>query len=339
VWARALALTLPANAAAAQVATPHSVVCNATGTCTIAGTYTTRGTVAQYQSFVSSEVNGALGVATEVVLPKDANANPFVSLNQIGCWRSGTCEAVGTYTNVNGVTVPFALAEVAGVWTKAALLNLPTNANAYANATLSEIACLSAGSCVAVGTYTTASGAQVPYAISEVGGVWRNGVPITMPAGAATNPSAVLYGFKGVSCFNFAYCAFGGQYVDAAGHYQGFLVNRVAGVWKSATELALPSGALYAGHNGGVVALSCVRAGQCTAATAFVNAGGNYQTMLVAESGGVWAPGKVVTLPGGAPTVGVDGGIYALTCFATGSCEVSGSYLAGSAYQGFTYQS
>ena len=43
-------------------------------------------------------------------------------------------------------------------------------------------------------------------------------------------------------------------------------------MWRPATEMKLPSGALMAGKNGGVVAVSCRSAGNCSAGAAYVDA-------------------------------------------------------------------
>lgn len=335
-WGHGTALVLPTNAATSgQVATPHAISCTGPGNCSVAGTYLVATTGAS-EGFVSSEIHGTWRTAVEVALPAGHNANPFVTLNQLACWKAGYCEGVGTYTDNTGVTHAFVVAQVKSAWHPAQGVSLPNNANAYADATLSEVTCLAGGDCTAVGTYLNIHGVQIPFAVSALAQVWRRGVAITMPAGAATNPSTVLYGFRGVSCATAGTCAFGGQYLDSAGNYQGFLVNRIKGVWQAATELALPAGARYAGHNGGVVAVSCTTAGHCSAAAAYVNAGGNYQTMLVSESGFAWSPGVTVTLPGTASTVGVDGGIYSVQCFTPATCQIEGSYLVGSSdYEGF----
>jgi hypothetical protein len=54
----------------------------------------------------------------------------------------------------------------------------------------------------------------------------------------------------------------------------------------------------------------------------------------------VWQRGTEVTLPSGAGSVGVDGGIYAINCTSATSCVGVGSYLQGTnTYEGFTLDS
>ncbi|MBW4030163.1 MAG: hypothetical protein HIU57_05725, partial [Acidobacteria bacterium] len=140
-----------------------------------------------------------------------------------------------------------------------------------------------------------------------------------------------------VACASTGNCAFGGQYLDKSGKYQGFLDNVVNGVVQRAQMLALPAGALQAGHNGGVVSLSCPQVGTCVAGAAYMNAAHAYVAYLVGETHNVWSPGISVTMPNGSQTVGVAGGIYSVDCFSASSCQVSGSYASSaSRYDGFT---
>jgi hypothetical protein len=101
--------------------------------------------------------------------------------------------------------------------------------------------------------------------------------------------------------------------------------------------LTLPSGAVQAGKNGGVVALSCVSAGNCAAGAAYEDSSGNYQALVVSETNHAWTTSTKITLPAGATTVGQAGGIYALDCQRTGVCDAVGSYETTSGnYLGFT---
>jgi len=147
----------------------------------------------------------------------------------------------------------------------------------------------------------------------------------------------LLYGFNGVDCPSIANCAAGGQYQDKSGNYQGFFVNEVSGHWLAASELSLPAGAVQAGKNGGVVSISCIAAGNCSAGAAYINAGGNYEALTVNEVNNTWTAGIKISLPSGSTTVGEAGGVYAVSCQRTGTCAAVGSYETGSGnYLGFT---
>ena len=154
---------------------------------------------------------------------------------------------------------------------------------------------------------------------------------------AATNPKAFFYGFQDIACATATTCSAGGQYRAHSGLYEGFIADEVNGTWRTASELALPAGATAAGKNGGVVALSCVSAGNCRAGAAYLDAAGHYQGLVVSQVNGRWSTGSTLVLPGGATSVGVAGGVYALVCHRDNWCTATGSYLAGgSTYEGFS---
>jgi len=67
-------------------------------------------------------------------------------------------------------------------------------------------------------------------------------------------------------------CSAGGQYLVGTSTYEGFFINEVKGTWQSATEMALPAERRWPGENGGVVAVSCRSAGNCSAGAAYLDA-------------------------------------------------------------------
>jgi len=339
-WGRAAEVALPTNAgSAAQNALVRSVVCSSAKNCSAVGTYFDAKTPANSLGFDLSEVNGTWKVAQEISFSSTPNANPFLTIGQIACTSTGNCTGVGSFIDANGVSQGLLVNQVKGVWSPGVALTLPANASAYADASLSEVAC-SSGACTVFGTYLTNTGALEALSASNVGGTWGRASEITMPAGAPVNPHVFLYGFLGISCANARNCAAGGQYRDASGLYQGFLVSEVNGTWTSAVEVSLPVGAQSMGANGGVVSLSCPISGDCRAGAAYLDASKNYQALTVTEVNGAWQRGAKVTLPGGASMVGVAGGIYGLVCSSVSACTATGSYLKNATiYEGFTLNS
>jgi hypothetical protein len=287
--------------------------------------------------YAVNEVDGVWRDATQITLPLGANANPMVTLGQVACASVGNCSAVGSYIDANSVTHGLIDNEVAGKWLPATSLVLPGDASAYPVASLSSLACSPADNCAAIGTYENANGQAQGIAVTETSGTWGRAVALKMPVGAAANPHVFLYGYGGISCRTATNCSAGGQYRDSRGDYQGFLVNEVHGVWRDATSLALPGGAQQSGKNGGVVGVSCAAPGDCSAGAAYLDASGNYQALVVNEVAGKWRTGVKITLPLGATSVGVDGGVYGVICQKSGACVATGSFLKGTtAYQGFT---
>jgi hypothetical protein len=214
---------------------------------------------------------------------------------------------------------------------------LPGDASAFPSAALSEVACVSTDNCTALGTFTNAAGDAEGMTVTERNATWARALTMAMPGGAAPNPHTFFYGYGGIACPSIGNCSAGGQYLVGTSSYEGFFINEVDGTWHAATEMAMPAGAQMAGKNGGVVAVSCRSAGNCSAGAAYVDGSSAYQALVVNEVAGQWRTGQKVTLPTGDNTVGVDGGVYGLICHATGPCTATGSYLKTlTNYEGFT---
>jgi len=338
-WRAATRASLPANAlVTGQSSMLRAVACASAGYCSAVGTYIDGASPNPHtQGFALDEVRGVWRRVAELRVPADANINPFVNLSQLACAANGNCTTIGTYIDANNATHGLIVNEVRGVWLTGVALTLPGNANAYPNATLSSLACPGIAQCTAIGSYINVNGDTEGLSVSEVSGRWSRAVAMKMPVGAAANPHAFFYGFGGISCATVNNCATGGQYRDSAGSYEGFLLDEVNGVWRTAVALGLPGNSIMAGKNGGVVALSCVSPGNCSAGAAYLDGANSYQALTVDEVGGVWQTGVKVTLPPGATTVGVAGGVYGLVCAPGGQCTATGSYQSSpTEYQGFT---
>ena len=332
-WAHATGVLLPSDASTSnQSAQLRAVTCVNATNCVAVGSYLDNS--GAVRSMVVDETGGVWQSGQALTLPESLNLNPYATLMQVACASVGNCVAIGSYVDANNHSHGLEALMRNGTWQSAQAMALPGNASNFPGATLNEITCARGGSCVVEGTYNTAAGHTVGVVDSETNGTWSTPRALTMPANAAASPHVTYYGFAGISCASSGNCTTGGQYVDNQGHYQGFLVNEVSGVWQRATELAVPAGT-QAGKNGGVVSLSCPRAGTCVAGAAYLDNGGNYQVLLVSEVNGHWQHPTTVTLPGSATSVGVYGGVYAVVCPTTTSCTAVGSYLSGSNYEAF----
>ena len=268
--------------------------------------------------------------------PGPTNADPFTTLNQVACPAVGECVAVGSYLDATAVTRGLVLTQSGSTWTSATLAP-PANASAYAGTSIAEVTCVRHATCTVLGTYNAAGGGLAAFVDTGSSSSWLPASAVRLPANAAANPHAFLYGFVGVACASAGNCAVGGQYRDARGAYEGFLANETGGVWRRAVETLLPADGASAGQNGGVVSLACPAVGECRAGAAYLDTQGRYQGLLLSETDGVWRRGARVTLPGGATTVGQDGGIYAVACPTVASCVAVGSYQKNaSTYEGLT---
>ena len=334
-WPRALTIQLPANAlGAGQVAAVRSVACGAPGSCLAVGTYLDDSRIPRTRAFVALASGGRWSPAQEVTLPTPANLDPFAGLSQAACASATHCVAVGSYIDANDVTQGLAVSLDAGTLTSSVVAP-PTDASTFAGTTLAEVTCVTGGACTAVGTYIDRAGAVVPLVDTSSSPLWPQATALALPAGARRDPKVLLYGYQGISCSGPGACATGGQYVAANGLYQGFLATESNGTWHRATRMPTPPGSTSGGPNGGVVAVACTTTGACRAGGAYLDRAGHYQALVLTNAGGVWR-GSAVALPGGAATVGVDGGLYAIACPADGTCVGVGSYQRGASYQGFT---
>jgi hypothetical protein len=334
VWQRAVQVTLPSDAAGnGQAAGLRSVDCASSTQCVAVGSYTATMQHGAVEGLVVT-VNGATVLAHGVVAPVGANVNPLVTLSQISCPRADACVAAGTYVDAENAT--HTLLVNASDAPTASVLVAPANASAFPSLSVGALTCTGVGSCTVVGTYETAGGQLQAFEDQSANAVWPRASELVMPVASGANPHVFFYGFASLDCPSAGSCTTGGQYIDGAGRYQGFVDNEVAGVWRTATRLRLPAGAQQAGHNGGVVAVACPAAGRCHVGAAYLDARGHYQALVGSEVRDVWARGTTITLPAGATSVGVDGGIYGLVCRTTTSCTATGSYLdAKGNYQGF----
>lgn len=338
-WMKAQEVILPSGAASSvQNSEIHSVECWLPGNCSAIGSYVDNTSPTGYvQGLEVNEVRGVWGRARKTVLPPDANVDPFVDLNQVACTRAGSCAAVGSYISRDGATEGLIITESGGTWKDATAAVLPGNASAYPSALLSEVTCASTNNCTAVGTYTDVAGDVEGMTVNETHSVWARALAMEMPSGAAANPHTFFYGYGGLTCPSVGNCSAGGQYLVGTSTYEGFFVNEVRGTWEPAAEMVLPAGAQMAGKNGGVVAVSCRSAGNCSAGAAYLDRSSEYQALIVNEVRGRWESGRKITLPTGNNTVGVDGGVYGLICHAKGPCTATGSYLKTlTNYEGFT---
>ena len=339
VWQRAQEVVLPTSPpATVQNSEIHSVDCWSPGNCSAIGSYLDDNEPTGHaQGLEVNEVAGVWQRALETKVPSNANVNPYVDINQVACTHGGNCTAVGSYIDQNNATEGLVIPEVNGVWGAATAAVLPGDASAFPSADVSEVTCVSTANCTALGTFTDAAGDIEGMTLTETHGVWARALTMAMPAGAAPNPHTFFYGYGGLSCASTGNCSAGGQYLVGTSSYEGFFINEVDGTWQAATEMAMPAGAEMAGRNGGVVAVSCRSAGNCSAGAAYLDGSSAYQALVLNEVAGHWRAGQKITLPTGNNTVGVDGGVYGLICHATGPCTATGSYLKTlTNYQGFT---
>jgi hypothetical protein len=153
---------------------------------------------------------------------------------------------------------------------------------------------------------------------------WR-AVEILAPLNARANPIATL---DAVACTGPGSCVGGGSYQAKSGALEPMVVAEAGGGWKRAQELSLPANAFAANPDAAVASIACTGAGSCVAVGGYASdSDGHSHAFTAAETRGVWARARQVTLPANAAIRPGNATLGAVTCTGTGSCVAVGGYL------------
>jgi hypothetical protein len=358
-WGPASAIVLPENAESDSRSELDGIACSAPGSCVGIGEYWDRSTKTE-EAMTVTETGGKWNRATQIALPANAGGKPESFLNSVVCVASGSCVAVGGYTDRSGAREAMVGEEAGGVWASASQIQAPSNTavNPQIGFGLGPmpIACAGSGSCVLTAGYTDSSGAQEAMVAEQAGGVWAPASEIAAPANAANNPHTVL----DPACTGSG-CVLVGSYTDAGGDREAMVADGAGGSWSQASEVVSPANAE---SNPGVVfgEVQCPAVGSCVAFGQYTNHDGATRDMEVigiaapentaapivsgtAEVGltltcsqGTWttpAPTSYTYrwLRDGAAIGGAESSVYTVTAADEGhsiSCEVTASDAVGS---------
>jgi hypothetical protein len=288
-----------------------SVSCASAGNCSAGGWYDGAG-----DAFVVSEVRGRWRKA-EQVPGTAAFSNYGAEIASVSCASVGNCSAGGSYSGATAAQEAIVVNEVRGHWRKAEEVPGTAALNQEGGGWTTSVSCASAGNCSAGGGYAVGyeeDGAYEAFVVSEVHGTWRKAEEA--PGSAALNTGE--YGeITSVSCGSAGSCSAGGNYQDASGAPNAFVVSEVHGTWRKAEEVP---GISYAG----ITSVSCASAGNCSAGGTY-GASSAYEAFVVSETHGTWrnaavVPGTVVL------ATGKFAGITAVSCASAGNCSAGGSY-------------
>ena len=135
------------------------------------------------------------------------------------CPSASSCVAVGYYADSPGHQQGLLVTGSGTSWT-AAEAPLPANAAADPDAGLGSVACPSASTCVAAGTYEISSGQEVVL-VTGSGTSWT-AAEAPLPANAAASGGATL---DSETCPSASSCVAAGFYADSSGNWRGLLVT------------------------------------------------------------------------------------------------------------------
>lgn len=332
VWGTGVQPEMPAGAAANPFVLLGSVACASAGDCAAVGSYLD--TSHRGQGVILSETAGAWATGIKATLPAGAAADPHVVLQSVSCGAPGDCAAAGTYLDTSGATQGLLVSRTAGVWGTGIKADLPPGAAADPKVALTSVSCASAGSCVAVGSFTDDAGKAHALLLSRSGGVWVPGTVPALPAGASPDQLAQL---TSVSCPAAGACTAVGMYLDPVAGLRGFSVSQLSGVWGMAIAASRPAGApalenVFLGSAGcyslgNCRAVSCPEPGACAAVGNF-NDGAVEHPFLVSGTAGALTAATEATLPtGGSLTSGT--GPATVSCGSPGNCASVGSFRDG----------
>ena len=321
-WSSPKTLVLPSDAEVAAGANVNDIACTGNGSCVAVGVYVVSG--ASEPAFIAIEQHGTWQRAFRPSLPRNAATPADSVLSAVTCTGLGSCEAVGGYYLKNGEFLPMSVTESGGRWRRAAGIELPPHVT---SAGLESIACAHAGSCVAVGSYSTAGDASyVAAATLQVRGRWRRVAPLKLPA--SERPNSQL---NSVSCNPSGQCFAVGTSFAASASARSMMATLSRGRWSNVKLLRrVPSGAPR-GTGVTLRAVSCART-FCLAAGGYTLRNGKSEWIVIRIQGDAWSTATEIGVPAGNPgTLALALAVSAASCSRSGACAVVGSFQNESA--------
>ena len=293
--------------------------CASAGNCAIGGVYNDASR--HNRAFVATEVNGTWHTAEQVPGTGGTGGNGAY-VNTVSCVPAGPCTAGGGYPGGSPTGRAFAITDTGGTW--GPLTAIP----ASSSDAISSLSCPSAGNCSAGGPVTSDGLRPIgAFTTAEHHGTWSKPQPIP---GLATLDTGGFATFT-LACVSAGNCDGGGDYTDAAGHGQAYVVSQQHGIW--GTAKAVPGLAtLNGGGSAQLYVLSCGTPNGCGAGGYYTDSAGHLQAFVVTAGNGVWgAAGQVpgtATLNSGGFAI-----TYAISCPAAGHCTAGGLYTTSTGNQ------
>jgi len=207
---------------------------------------------------------------------------------------------------------------------RASEVTLPGNADLADGAGVYGIGCAAAGACVAGGGYTTTTGEEEAFAVSQVRGAWKPAAEVRLPAGAATDPGAEI---NGAACPAIGYCVAVGDYVTTSSVELGFILTESRGRWGTAANITLPVNSPAVSPSQ-LMAIACTSRGNCEAVGDYNDSGSDGEAMAVSEVAGHWRRAVEITMPRNA-VANPEAFPVSVSCLKAGDCVTAGSYDVG----------
>jgi hypothetical protein len=306
-----------------------SLSCPASGSCVSVGHYTD--TSGDFQGLIETL---AAGTWTATTAPLSGLSPPpatqaAVSLDALACPASGSCIAVGHYTDSSGHTQGLIEGLAAGTWTAstAPLTGLSPSPGTDPQMNPRLLACPASGTCVAMGYYFDSSNHRQGLIESLAAGTWTaSTVPSTgLTPSAGSDPNVYP---RALNCPASGTCFAVASYNSSASTTPGLLINLSSGTWTSSTApVSGLSPAAGTDPSMYLYAVACPASDTCVAGGEYTDASLHIQGLIDTLSSGTWT---AITAPltGLSPAAGNNPGavLNALACPASGSCVAVGGY-------------
>ena len=213
-------------------------------------------------------------------------------LNGVTCANASSCTAVGSYSrNAGGYLSSFMVTGAGKTWAAGSVL--PPSGSTIRASVIQAVACPTATSCVAAGTYVGGNGNTQPWITVESAGRWAGRLlPFPRSIGAAQD-----VGLSSVSCPAPGSCVALGTNAR-----RGVLVDVfTGGRWKAKHVLSLPANAAWSPGSGygpqwmgdvpAVTAtdVQCVRMRSCSGLATYSGADGNPHLAVITAFNGKWS--------------------------------------------------
>jgi hypothetical protein len=230
-----------------------------------------------------------------------------VMLSGVACAGSSACVAVGWDDTAAGTQEP-----LAEVWDGTAWSVQPTpSPSGSTQSVLSSVSCPASTTCVAVGSYQTASGHQLPMSEFLTGGAWTV-QSVALPANGLQGR------LTSVSCPGVASCVAVGAYLNGAATVgRGHAHQPMAAVWNgvswAAESIARPAGAPASYLDG----ISCTTDVSCVAVGWFTGAAKTDTAMAYEWNGTAWTMQASADVAGAA--------LGGVSCIGTADCTAVGA--------------
>jgi hypothetical protein len=202
----------------------------------------------------------------------------------------------------------------------------PTNAGGKPNALYDWGACLTAESCVGVGSYEDESGNRRALAAPRTNGSWGQAVEIALPPGAATSGQTAGFslGNPTVACTGPDTCVAVGFYTKEGVGQVPMVAEETSGSWGQAREIEPPANAESI-PEARLFSIACSAPGSCVAGGEYRDEHGR-EAMVAEEIGGSWGRASEIVLPANAASNPM-AGLSQVACSASGSCVALGTYF------------